>query len=266
MTGIPGFIVFSDQDGTILDHNTYSFDEALEGIRILKERGVPLVPVSSKAFEEMRDLQMDLGLDGPFIFENGGGIALPSGREDLEGFRIDLLGAGPGELRKHLPLLRSLFPGGIKIPADMGIGEIMKLTGLPERRAALARVRRASLPFITEKNAPPEKLEAVNRALGPVNLMVTRGGRFYHLLSSDTHKGRAALQVRQILCGRDAKTVMVGLGDSENDIPLLKTVDRPFIIRKHDGSVMSASIEGATITEKRGPAGFTEAIRSLWTR
>ncbi len=45
MTGIPEFIVFSDLDGTILDHKTYSFDEALEGIRLLKERGVPLVPV-----------------------------------------------------------------------------------------------------------------------------------------------------------------------------------------------------------------------------
>jgi mannosyl-3-phosphoglycerate phosphatase len=266
MTGIPEFIVFSDLDGTILDHITYSFDEALEGISLLKKKGIPLVPVSAKTFEEMRDLQLDLGLDGPFIFENGGGIALPEGDEHPGEFRILLLGTGSRELRKHLSPLRRLFPGEIKILADMETGEIMELTGLPEKRAALARRRRASLTFLTAENTAAADLKAINRALKPENLAVTRGGRFLHLLSSEAHKGQAALRVREILCGRAGKTVTVGLGDSENDIPLLKTVDRAFIIRKHDGSVMSAPIEGATITQKRGPAGFTEAIISLWTR
>ncbi len=35
----------------------------------------------------------------------------------------------------------------------MKTGEIMELTGLPEKRAALARRRRASLPFISEENS-----------------------------------------------------------------------------------------------------------------
>jgi hypothetical protein len=62
-------------------------------------------------------------------------------------------------------------------------------------------------------------------------------------MSLEGNKGEAALKVREILCGRDGPTVTVGLGDRRKRHPPLKTVDRPYIIRKHDGSVMAPQLK-----------------------
>ncbi len=77
-------VLFSDLDGTILDHHTYSYSESVEGINILKDQNVPLVLVSSKTFPEMKEIHKELELNHPFIFENGGGIAYPEAQGNDE--------------------------------------------------------------------------------------------------------------------------------------------------------------------------------------
>ncbi|HQO03860.1 MAG TPA: HAD hydrolase family protein [Spirochaetota bacterium] len=66
-------LLFSDLDGTILDFHTYSCEKSLPGISLCREHGIPLILVSSKTFDEMADIHCRLGLDAPFVFENGGG-------------------------------------------------------------------------------------------------------------------------------------------------------------------------------------------------
>ncbi|HPR49405.1 MAG TPA: HAD hydrolase family protein, partial [Spirochaetota bacterium] len=84
-------IVLSDLDGTLLDHDTYSYDESLPGISMLREKRVPLVLVSSKTYDEMVLLHQELELEWPFVFENGGGIAYPR-----EGGSCSITVFGPG--------------------------------------------------------------------------------------------------------------------------------------------------------------------------
>ncbi|MCP4726565.1 MAG: HAD hydrolase family protein, partial [bacterium] len=91
--------VFSDLDGTILDFNTYSYDEAREGMNLLKERGIPLIPVSSKTLIEMKGLHRELQLSFPFVFENGGGIAFPEEGENSEDYKTLLLGESTDVLK-----------------------------------------------------------------------------------------------------------------------------------------------------------------------
>ena len=45
-------VVYTDLDGTLLDHHTYAFDEALGAIKALKDRGIPIVPCTSKTRAE----------------------------------------------------------------------------------------------------------------------------------------------------------------------------------------------------------------------
>ena len=35
-------VIYTDLDGTLLDHHTYAFDEALETIKALKDRGIDI--------------------------------------------------------------------------------------------------------------------------------------------------------------------------------------------------------------------------------
>ena len=65
-------LVFTDLDGTLLDHHNYSFAPALQMLHRLNSINIPVIPNTSKTFAELIDLRQQIGLEGPFIVENGG--------------------------------------------------------------------------------------------------------------------------------------------------------------------------------------------------
>ena len=67
-------IIFTDLDGTLLNHHDYSFEEAREAIEYIKKSSIPLIIVTSKTFSEVRVLQEKLGITCPFIVENGSAV------------------------------------------------------------------------------------------------------------------------------------------------------------------------------------------------
>jgi len=78
----PFVVVFTDLDGTLLDHQTYEWEEAKPALNRCKALQVPLILVSSKTRAEMDVLRHELGLISPFISENGGGIFFPEEGSD----------------------------------------------------------------------------------------------------------------------------------------------------------------------------------------
>ncbi len=72
------YLIFTDLDGTLLDHDTYGYGDALPALELVKKRNVPLVLCTSKTREETSELRDELGLSHPFITENGGGIFIPA--------------------------------------------------------------------------------------------------------------------------------------------------------------------------------------------
>ena len=266
-------IVFTDLDGTLLDHHTYSYEAARPGIAILKSRKIPLILVSSKTCDEMMLLHDELGLSGPFIFENGGGIVWKEEK-------------AKGALNPHDPVieitgrpvkdLMELFPRAEEILGFKGTPltamtpeEIAQSTGLSRDRARRAKIRRASLPFLLDADSPIREIDiiAAQKALEALSLSLTRGGRFYHLIGTGATKGRAVKMVLdridKIYNGEPITTV--GIGDSQNDLAMLEAVDIPFLVRRHDGTRQKTTLPGIRFTDAAGPAGFSEAIKSLWT-
>lgn len=72
-------LVFTDLDGTLLDHHTYSFEPALPALNALKEKNIPLIICTSKTRAEIEKWRLELRTDHPFISENGGAIFIPKG-------------------------------------------------------------------------------------------------------------------------------------------------------------------------------------------
>src|SRR3990170_640118 len=70
-------IIFSDLDGTILEHRTYSFEEAFTALETIKNNNIPLILSSSKSRSEMEIYRGKMENNHPFISENGGGIFIP---------------------------------------------------------------------------------------------------------------------------------------------------------------------------------------------
>ena len=114
-------VVFSDLDGSLLDHHNYSYAPAQPGIRRLQEQDIPLVLATSKTRDEVLVFVNELGLDTPFIIENGGGILVPADYFEVSGDLTDsyeelVLSTPVSELQgvlDHFIDIRDLKIGGI---------------------------------------------------------------------------------------------------------------------------------------------------------
>ncbi|MGB0624704.1 MAG: HAD-IIB family hydrolase, partial [Luminiphilus sp.] len=106
-------VIYTDLDGTLLDHHTYSFAEALETVHALRDRGIPIVPCTSKTRAETAELMNAAGLSGPMIVENGAaiwvpkdwGLSRPAGAEDTSEAWCHSFGPSRGMIRRQLAIL-----------------------------------------------------------------------------------------------------------------------------------------------------------------
>jgi mannosyl-3-phosphoglycerate phosphatase len=201
-------IIFSDLDGTLLDHNSYSFEAALEALGKVKDLGIPLVLCSSKTRPEMIIWQERLGICGPFIAENGGGIYFPeryeadvnrfnSGGGSLEDGLIVIENEyGREQLREAFIRVKNDLSVEMKSFSDMSVDELVKLTALSKTDARLPIKRSFTEPFIIHDKDLDRREELIS-AFSAIGLRVVKGGRFYHLMGN-CDKGIATKKVIQI--------------------------------------------------------------------
>ena len=261
-------MIFSDLDGTLLDHNTYSFEAACEGLGRVKELGVPLILCSSKTRAEIEVLQGKLGIETPFIAENGGAVYFRKGLEGLtfkwqserDEYRVIELGEPRPRLRKHFLEVNSALGLQLRSFSDMTVSEVMGLTSLPEGEARLAMEREYSEPFLIPEMDMIRKDELVAEFVSR-GLKVVRGGRFFHLMGQ-CDKGLALKMVSDIYAKSfGGEVVSIALGDSENDLAMLEAAQRPVLVKRHDGSWFDApQTDGFIKTKGVGPAGWNEAV------
>ena len=78
-------MIFTDLDGTLLDHETYDWSPAAPLLGRLTAAGIPVCLASSKTAAEMVPLRAAMGLSAaPLICENGAGI-VPGGEATATG-------------------------------------------------------------------------------------------------------------------------------------------------------------------------------------
>lgn len=213
--------VVTDLDGTLLDHN-YSWEPARSTLASLKQRGVLIIPCTSKTAEEVRAFRQDAGLSDPFIVENGG--AIYGNNADGSEWVVPL-GAAHSILRPQLDELSQVLGHELVALQDLSEERGEALTGLRGEALASAQRRQWSVPFLT----PPEELQEPLRQLAAQHqLLVVQGNRMSHLLSGGSHKGRAVEVLKQHLQQPDV--AVLGLGDSPNDLPMLEAVDQAVVV------------------------------------
>jgi len=257
-------IIFTDLDGTLLNHSDYRFDDAADALRRIGQHGYPLIIVSSKTAEEIKILQKKIGLCEPFICENGAAVVYPSaytklgaaGEETEHGYRRIVLGAAYDKLVAFLNPFKK--PLGIRGFSDMDTEEVAELTGLGLESALFAKRRQYSEPFIIKNEALIEILLPEAERAG---YSVTRGGRFFHLKKAGSDKGVAVKKVLDLFeTHTGEKAISYALGDSDNDREMLEAVDVPLVVRKEDGSCM----EGFSRCSKSpGSKGWNELVTEV---
>lgn len=259
-------LIFSDLDGTLLDHHSYSPDAARPALQALAERGWPLIFCSSKTFAEQLDLQRRLGLVAPFITENGSAVAVPNGHFaqmptaafEREGHLIfQLAHADVAALRTELAHFQRI-KGFSDVPDEV----LALATGLSGPALARARQRWFTETLVTPLGSA--QVEMLSQKLSPKNWALSRGGRFHTVQSAQADKGRAMLWLADLFARNAPRPpVLAAIGDSPNDRPMLAAADFPFLVQRHDGTWSDVNLPGLAKIEGIGPAGFEAAVRWL---
>ena len=265
----PAIIIFSDLDGTLLDHTSYSFEAALPALQLIHQRKIPLILVSSKTREEMHNYQRRLDLEAaPFVVENGSAIIGPrdffSGvrqKKVIEHMDCLILGKTYSEIKSNLQEISLKHRYTIRGFHNATLEEIQEKTRLSNKDAKMAMKREFSVPLFFDDQA--EKI--LRQEKDKYQLQILLGGRFMHLLGM-TDKGKAVRlilnQYREKNPGLVIKSIV--LGDSLNDEAMLQAADYPVLVKKKDGfHEKRIKIEGLIHSPGIGPHGWNQSLMNL---
>lgn len=260
-------LVFTDLDGTLLDHDTYEFEPALPAIQALKRAGVPLIFNSSKTFAEMCELLAAMGLRRcPMIAENGAGVFLP--KQQFERKSVRWLDRGEywlvaqSENRQHwLDLIHSAPHDELSIQTfdSLGAEGVAELTGLTMSAAHLACQREFSEP--TSLRGSVQAIGAFVDFIKARGGQVQQGGRF-NTISGNCDKGRSMQWLANLIAQTEGcEVTTLALGDAPNDLPMLNAADSAVWIRSAHRSIPAAVCRGGfVVTSKPGPQAWGDAV------
>lgn len=247
-------VIFSDLDGTLLDHVSYDFEPARPLLERLARSGVALVVATSKTAAEVAPIRSALGFAHcPAIVENGAGILEPGANAMPDGAVRDALRQKVAALPAGLGRRFTGF-------GDWGPAEIARRTGLDPDAAARAAERQFTEPGVFRGDAA--QLEAFLDQLRAVGISAQRGGRFLTLSFGADKAARVAEVVRRYGAPRT-----VALGDGENDIAMIEAADigivvpnpahppLPALAGEADGRVIRAPAPG--------PRGWRRALEAV---
>ncbi len=260
---IKDLIVFTDLDGTLLDHDTYSFDEAMPALNRLRKLGIPVIPTTSKTFAELEVLLQELDMMSPVIVENGGVIAIPISNDSptspqqhrIGDFNLSHTTVDYTSIIEVLKNIRAKYHLKFRGFNDMDVAEISEITGLNFEKAENAKKRLCSEPLIwvdSDKN-----LNKFENELKRYHLSMTQGGRFWHVMG-EASKSKAMKEVVEIYQRKLGENLtVIALGDNANDISMLKSADIGVVIRRKDQSCLSFESGNKIYTSSlSGPAGW----------
>ncbi len=261
--GRQALLIFTDLDGTLLDHYSYSFEAAQLALEVLERLKIPWIPNTSKTLAELQPLRIQLDHSGPFVVENGAAIYIPldhplarfASSDETGGYAVHRFGKLRSELLAVLEPLRSryCFTGF----SELSPSSLSQLTGLTRVQAQQALQREYSEPLHwrdTDTALVDMRLE-----MAESGLQLLRGGRFVHLMGK--HDKADALRW---LAGQMDEVTTVALGDGENDIAMLRAADIPVIIRSPvHPPIQLPDRADALVTAGLGPVGWSEAVLKI---
>ena len=67
-------LIFTDLDGSLLHRDTFRFDEIKDYLKEIISKGIYIIPNTSKTDKEILEFNNELGINIPYISENGASI------------------------------------------------------------------------------------------------------------------------------------------------------------------------------------------------
>lgn len=252
----PPFLVFTDLDGSLMEHETYSIEAARPALAELADRGITPIFASSKTATEIISIQASSGLNAPFICENG--AAIYGGGSESAG-PIAVFGSRSSEWLTEVHDLRERMGWKFSGFADWSNQEVSVHTGLPAADAERARQREFTEPMLWQDTHA--NFQLFLEALAKLELTTLEGGRFISI-QSDFDKGNGMKWWQSRFA--EPRPFLVALGDSPNDESLLAAADVAVAIKSAKSDQLDpAGPQRLIRTNRPGPSGWNDAINEI---
>lgn len=264
-------LVFTDLDGTLLDHHTYSFAPALPMLQKLHTANIPVIPNTSKTFAELIELRKLIGLDGPFITENGAAVYIPiyyfktqpADTTYQNGYWVKVFTKPREHWLSLIEKIKDRFEGKFNHFFNMSNQEIIDATGLSVKQARLAASRQYGEPILW-LGSDAEKTEFM-LAISELGALPLQGGRFLHL-SGQCDKGQALVWLTQQFQIERAieHCTTIALGDGQNDVAMLESADIAVRVSSPVNAPPTLNKQTDVYTSQaHGPNGWAECLEQI---
>lgn len=263
-------IVFTDIDGTLIDIYSGKFEGTDLLIKKLVKMGIPVILCSAKTRSEQEYIRNKLGLSDPFIIENGGAVVIPHGYfDDFEtvphtkknAYSLIEIGGHSDEIRNQLTRIREELQINFKGTTDMTLDEISKKVQIPLPFAKRMSTREYGETIL---DIDPSDLSRLAKVCTRTGLKVIHGGRYIDITQGND-KGKATRVLIDLFKRKyqPKRTIFIGVGDSENDLPMLKLMDIPVLVQRTNGSWFDSKIKNLVRSTGIGPKGWKNSFNLI---
>ena len=251
-------IIFTDLDGTLLNRDTFKFDSIKDYLKKLHSKGIKIIPNSSKTEKEILEFNQELGLDLPYISENGSVIK-----------GMNLINSNfPNEiiLSRDKDELLKIFEKTVSENLKEKCGHILDMSkkrqveifGLTNNKLKNATKRKYSIPMLFKGNKF-EKNELV-KLLKTKSLTFQDGGRVQNLCDN-VNKVKAMNKVLKIFKKIQDNTKVIGVGDNYNDLEMLRNCDIPCLVFNDQFKEDQINIENLIFSNQPAPEGWADVVK-----
>ena len=251
-------VIFTDLDGSLLHRDTFQFDTIKDYIKSLVSKGVIIIPNSSKTEKEIEKFNEELGINLPYISENGSSI---HGLNLITSNFPDKLVLSRDK-EELLKIYENKVPEKLKEKcfqiSKMSKKEKENILGQKDEKLKDALNRKYTLPFLF-KGDKNEKNRLI-KILNSNSLTLQEGGRVYNLCDN-INKVKSMNRVIKILKKTEDKIKTIAVGDNFNDLEMLRNCDIPCLVFNDQFTLDQINIENLIFSNKPSPEGWADVIK-----
>ena len=251
-------VIFTDLDGSLLHRDTFKFDSIKDYIKSLVSKGVIIIPNSSKTEKEIEKFNEELGVNLPYISENGSSI---HGLNLITSNFPDKLVLSR-EKEELLKIFENKVPEKLKEKcfqiSKMSKKEKENILGQKDEKLKDALNRKYTLPFLF-KGDKNEKYRLI-KILNSNSLTLQEGGRVYNLCDN-INKVKSMNRVIKILKKTEDKIKTIAVGDNFNDLEMLRNCDIPCLVFNDQFKLDQININNLIFSNKPSPEGWADVIK-----
>jgi mannosyl-3-phosphoglycerate phosphatase len=262
-------VLVTDIEGGPLQPGALHLSDERAALEFLEALGIPLIVNSTRTRAEIERLSQTLGLMTPFISEGGSALFLPHGSlpivpgraKPAVGGHVIEFGRRYHQVVDDLRLACRDAEVTISGFAELSIEDAAQELRVPMVEAQLAKLREYTELFRLADETDTRR-SRLCRALRRRGLRTWRAGS--HHLATATPDRVESLRVLRTLWRRTwGDPLIVGLGDSEDDVSWLRYADVAVVVQDPRTGVSArvlAKLPTAHVTRCAGRRGWSEAV------